>query len=148
LRPLHVGDDVLGHPNGVVPTPFLLPNLVNNHLAIGLLFDHIGGAIAFVPPVGLGVDERTLDCELLLVLLIRKLLLGLRTLVGLVAFFVALRASHGGPLLKLLHHVFTVILRRLDIALYVFALQSIQVLHEPFHFLLELIILLSNEIIT
>ena len=86
MRPLQVGDDVLGHPNGVVPTPFLLPNLVSNHLAIGLLFDHIGGAIAFVPPVGLGVDERTLDCELLLDLLIRKLLLWSRTLVGLVVF--------------------------------------------------------------
>ena len=50
----------------VVPTPFLLPNLVSNHLAIGLLFDHIEGAIAFVPPVGLGVDERTLDCKFFL----------------------------------------------------------------------------------
>ena len=68
MRPLHIGDDVLGHPNGVVPIPFLLSNLVSNHLVIGLLFDHIGGAIAFVPPVGLGVDERTLDCELLFVL--------------------------------------------------------------------------------
>ena len=102
------------HPNGVVPTPFLLPNFVSNHLAIGFLLDHIGGAIAFVPPVGLGVDERTLDCELLLVLLIRKLLLWLRALVGLVAFLMALEACHGGPLLKLLHHIFTVILRRLD----------------------------------
>ena len=88
MRPLHIGDDVLGHPNGVVPTPFLLSNLVSNHLAIGLLFDHIESAIVFVPPVGLGVDERTLDCELLLVFLIRKLLSWLRTLVGLVAFFV------------------------------------------------------------
>ena len=52
----------LGTPNGVIPTPFLLPNLVSNNLAIGLLFDHVGGAIAFVPPVGLGVDERTLNC--------------------------------------------------------------------------------------
>ena len=66
MRPLHVGDDVLGHPNGVVTTPFLLPNLVSNHLAIGLFFYHIGGAIAFIPPVGLGVDERTLDCEFIL----------------------------------------------------------------------------------
>ena len=90
MRPLHVGDDVFGHPNGAVPTPFLLTNLVSNHLAIGFLFDHVGGAIALVPPVGLGVDERTLDCDFLFVLLIRKLLPWLRTLVGLVAFFVAL----------------------------------------------------------
>ena len=87
-----------------------------------VFFYHIGGAIAFVPPVGFGVDERTLDCEFLLVLLIRKLLLLLRALVGLVAFLMALEACHSGPLLKLLHHVFTVILRRLDIALYAFAL--------------------------
>ena len=63
---------------------------MSNHVAIGFLLDHIGGAIAFVTPVGLGVDERTLDCMLLLVLLIRKLLPWLRALVGLVAFFVAL----------------------------------------------------------
>ena len=90
MRPLHIGDDVLGHPNGVVPTPFLLPNCVSNHLAIFLHFDYIGGAIVFVLPVGLGVDERTLDCGLLLVLLIRKFLLRLRALVGLVAFWMAL----------------------------------------------------------
>ena len=90
MRPLHIGYDILGHPNGVIPTPFLLPNLVSNHLAICLLFNHIGGAMSFVPPVGLGVDERTLDCEFLLVLLIRKLFLWLRTLVGLVAFLMAL----------------------------------------------------------
>ena len=148
MRPFHVGDDFLGHPNETVTTPFILPNLVTNHLVIALFLDHIGGAFALVPSVGLGVDERTLDCEFLFVLLIRKLLPWLRALVGLVAFFVALRASHDGPLLKLLHHVLTVILRRLDIALHAFALQSIQVLHEPSHFLLELIIFLGNEIIT
>ena len=70
LRPLHIGYDILGHPNGAVPTPFLLPNLVSNCLAISFLLDHIGGAIDFVPPIGLGVDERTLYCNLLLVLLI------------------------------------------------------------------------------
>ena len=129
----------------MIPTPSLLPNLVSNHFAIVLLLDYIGGAFALVLPVGLGVDERTLDCDLLFVLLIRKLLLCLRALVGLVAFLMALEACHGGPLLKLLHHVFTVILRRLDNAL---ALQSCQVLHELFYFLLELIILLGNEIIT
>ena len=67
MRSLHIGDDFFGHPNGVIPTTFLLPNLVSNHLAIGLLLDHIRGAIIFVPPVGLGVDERTLDSKLLLV---------------------------------------------------------------------------------
>ena len=110
-----------------------------------LFFYHIGSGFAFVLPVGLGVDERTLDCDLLLVLLIQKLLLWLRTLVGLVDFLMALEACHGGPLLKFFHYVFMVILRKLDNAL---ALQSCQVLHEPFHFLLELIILLGNEIIT
>ena len=90
MRPVYIDDDILGHPNGVIPTPFLLPNLVSNHLAIGFLLDHIGGAIAFVPLIGLGVDERTLDCEFLLVLLIQKFLPWLRTLVGLVAFMMAL----------------------------------------------------------
>ena len=90
MRPLQLGDDVLGHPNGVVSTPFILPNLMSNHLVIGLLFDHIEGAIAIVPPVGHGVDERTLDWELLFVPIMWKLLPWLRTLIGLVAFFVAL----------------------------------------------------------
>ena len=121
MRPLHVGDDFLGHSNGAVPTPILLPNLVSNHFVIGLLFDHIGGTIIFVPPVGLGVDERTLDCDLLLVLLIRKLLLWYRIFVGLVIFLMALETCHGGPLLKLLHRL-TIILRMLKIALYALAL--------------------------
>ena len=90
MRLLHVGDEFLGHPNGAVPTPILLPNLVSNYLAIVLLLDHIGGVFTLVLPVGLGVAERTLDSNLLLVLLIRKLLLLLRPLVGLVAFLMAL----------------------------------------------------------
>ena len=90
MRPLYIGDDILGHPNGVIPTPFLLSNLVSNHVAICLLFDHIGGAMALVPPVGLGVDERTLDYDFLLVLLIRKHLLWLSAFVGLVAFLMSL----------------------------------------------------------
>ena len=90
FRPLYIGDDFLGHPNGAVPTPIFLPNLVSNHFAIVLLLDHIGGGFALVLPVGLGVDERTFDCEFLLILLIRKPLPWLRTLAGLVAFFVAL----------------------------------------------------------
>ena len=90
MRPLQIDDDIIGHPNGAVPTPFLLPNLVSNHLTICFLLDHIGGAIDLVPLVGFGVDERTLDYEFLLILLIRKLLLWLRALVELVAFLMAL----------------------------------------------------------
>ena len=76
MRPLHIGDDIFGHPNGVIPTHFLLSNLVSNHLAIYLLFYYIGGAMALVPPVGLGVDERTLDCEFLLVFSFESFFLG------------------------------------------------------------------------
>jgi hypothetical protein len=82
--------------NGAVPTPILLPNLVSNQLAIALLND-IGGALDLVPPVGLGVDERTLDGDILLVLLIQNLFLGLRALVGLVAFLMALEAYQIAP---------------------------------------------------
>ena len=60
--PLHISYDILGNSNEAIPTPFLFPNLVSKHLAIGFLLDHIGGAVAFVPLAGLGVDERTLDC--------------------------------------------------------------------------------------
>jgi hypothetical protein len=63
LRPFHVGDDFLGHPNGLVPTPLLLhlPNFVCNHLAISLLLDDIGVALGSFLAVGLGVDEGALD---------------------------------------------------------------------------------------
>ena len=90
LRSLDIGDDFFGHPNRVIPTPFLLPNLVSNHFVICFLFYHIRGDMALVPPVGLGVDERTLDCKFLLVLLIRKLFLWLRALVGLVTSLMSL----------------------------------------------------------
>jgi hypothetical protein len=54
LRPLHVGDDFLGNPNGLVPTPLLhLPNLVCNHLAISLLLYDVGVALGLVLAVGL-----------------------------------------------------------------------------------------------
>jgi hypothetical protein len=62
LRPLHVDDDFLGHPHGLVPTPLLLhlPNLVCNHLAISLLLDGVGVALGLVLAVGLGLDEGAL----------------------------------------------------------------------------------------
>ena len=61
LRPLHVDDDFLGHPNGLVPTLLLLhlSNLVCNHLAISLLLDDIGVALDLVLAIGLGVDESS-----------------------------------------------------------------------------------------
>jgi hypothetical protein len=84
----------------------------------------------------------------------------LRAFVELVPFSMTLVASHGGTLLKLLHHGITVILRRLDLALHVLrdvhlffivlalAHQVCQPFSEPFHFSLELIIFLAYEIIT
>jgi hypothetical protein len=63
LRPLHVDDDFLRHPNGLVPTSLLLhlPNLVCNHLVISLLLDDVGITLGLVFAVGLGVDEEALD---------------------------------------------------------------------------------------
>ena len=52
------------------------------------------GAFAFVHSIGLGVDEGALDGEIRLVLLIRDLLLWLRSLVRLVAFSMALETCH------------------------------------------------------
>ena len=98
LRPLHVGDDFLGHPNGLVPTPLLLhlPNLVCNHLAISLLLDDIGVALGLVLAVGLGVDEGALDCGLqFLLCALVHLLDKLRAFVELVPLFMTLVASHG-----------------------------------------------------
>ena len=40
LRPLHIGDDFLGHPNGAVPTPILFLNLVSNHFVIVLFLSY------------------------------------------------------------------------------------------------------------
>jgi hypothetical protein len=59
LRPLHVDDDFLGHPNGFIPTLLLLhlANLMCNHLAISLLLDDVGVALGLVLAVGLGLDE-------------------------------------------------------------------------------------------
>jgi hypothetical protein len=70
FRPLHVDDDFLGHPNGLVPTPLFLhlPNLVCNYLAISLLLDDLGVALGLVLAVGLGVDEGALDGGLQLLL--------------------------------------------------------------------------------
>ena len=139
-----MGDDFLGHPNRSVPTPFLVPNLVGNHLAISLLLDHVGGAFDLVLTVGLSVDEGALDDGVHLLPLNLGHLLDLKALEVLVAFLMALETRHGCSLLKLVHHVIIVILRRL---VFSFALQSHQVLHIPIHFFLELIILLGNEII-
>ena len=110
----HVGDDFLGHSNGSVPTPFSSPNFACNNLAIGLLLDDVGGSLHLVLAVGLGVEERVLDGGVLLVLffLVHLLIfvdhglpLDLWTLVGLVAFTMALEAYHGFSLLKLLEEV-------------------------------------------
>ena len=50
-------------------------------------------------------------------------------LVGLVAFFVTLEASHGFSLLKLVHALEGVILRRLGLLLSVFSFEPPQICH-------------------
>ena len=120
-----MGNDFLRHPNGSVPTLFLVPNLAGNYLAICLLLDHVGGALDLILAIDLGVDEGALDDGVHHLALNPGQLLDLGTLVGLVAFFMALEARHGCSLLRHVHHVITVILRRLVFAL---ALQSHQVL--------------------
>jgi hypothetical protein len=62
LKPLHVEEDFLGHPNGLAstPLPLHLPNLMCNHLSISLLLDDVGIALGLVLAVGLGVDEGAL----------------------------------------------------------------------------------------
>jgi hypothetical protein len=84
----------------------------------------------------------------------------LRAFAEVVPFSMTLVASHSCTLIKLLHHGIMVILRRLNITLHVLrdvhlflivltlAHETNQLISETFHFLLELIILLTYEMIT
>ena len=102
---------------------------MSHHLAILLLFKYVVVALLLVLVGGLGVHVgrlqvwRCVFLDLLSLLVLVQVLglaiffalcfaLFLLALVGLVAFFVTLEASHGFSLLKLLHARGGVILRR------------------------------------
>src|SRR5881394_1689078 len=107
LGTLHIDDDILGHPNRLVPMLVLHTNLVGNHLPIMILLVKI--RCCFIDLLGVSVgDANFLPCSLLLLfgfygacygggslILILILLLSWLALVGLVTTFMAHRASHG-----------------------------------------------------
>src|SRR6185437_14319890 len=169
LRAIHGMNNILKHPNRLVPSIYSPPHDMSHHLAILLLFKYVVVALLLVLVGGLGVHVWRLQVwrcvfldllSLLVSLLAFVQVLGLAiffalclalfllALVGLVAFFATLEASHGFSLLKLLHARGGVILRRLDLLLSVLSFEPPQVRHKPFYLLFKLIIFLSNEIIT
>src|SRR5436190_839136 len=99
LGTLHIDDDILGHPNRLVPMLVLHTNLVGNHLSIMILLEKI--RCCFIDLLSVSVED---PCSLLLLfgfhgggslLLILLLLLPWLALVGLVTTFMVYRASHG-----------------------------------------------------
>ena len=136
LGAIHGIDYFLRHPNRPVPSLMSPPHGMSNHLAIFLLLENVAVALLLEFVGGLGVHQGSLQVwrfvfldllSLLVALLALVQVLGLAVffavclalfflgLVGLVAFFVTLEASHGFSLLKLLHARRGVILRRLDL---------------------------------
>jgi len=146
LRAIHGMNNILGHPNRLVPSICSPPHDMSHHLAILLLFKYVVVALLLVLVGGLGVHVgrlqvwRCVFLDLLSLLVLVQVLglaiffalcfaLFLLALVGLVAFFVTLEASHGFSLLKLLHARGGVILRRLDLLLSVLSFEPPQVRH-------------------
>src|SRR5437667_11959144 len=104
LGTLHIDDDILGHPNRLVPMLVLHTNLVGNHLSIMILLEKI--RCCFIDLLGVSVGEASFPpCSLLLLfgfhgachgggsLLLILLLLPWLALAGLVTTFVLHRAS-------------------------------------------------------
>ena len=87
---LHVGDDFLGHSNGLVPPPILSLNHMCNYLAIVLLLELVVVAFYLILVVELSVDVGGLVEEIHKILLLLGLLLDLLALEGLVAFLMSL----------------------------------------------------------
>src|SRR6266498_1053916 len=103
LGTLHIDDDILGHPNRLVPILVLHTNLVGNHLSIMIVLEKL--RCCFIDL--LGVSASFPPCSLLLLfgfhgachgggslLLNLLLLLSWLALMGLVTTFMAHRASH------------------------------------------------------
>src|SRR6266508_790909 len=107
LGALHIYDDILGHPNWLVPMLVFHTNFVGNHLPIMILLENIRCCFIDLLDVSVG-DAIFLSCSPLLLfgfygacygggslLLILLLLLSWLAFVGLVTTFMAHRASHG-----------------------------------------------------
>src|SRR5438105_3306168 len=62
LGTLHIDDDILGHPNRLVPMLVLHTNLVGNHLPIMILFEKI--RCCFIDLLGVSVGDASLPCHL------------------------------------------------------------------------------------
>src|SRR6266542_742713 len=103
LGTLHIDDDILGHPNMLVPMLILRTNLIGNHLSIMIFLEKI--RCCFIDLLSVSVED---PCSLLLLfgfhgachgggslLLILLLLLPWLALVGLVTTFMVYKASHG-----------------------------------------------------
>jgi len=136
LGALHVGNNLIWHPNLIGPIVGLLVHLDGHHLVIFFLLQEIRCGGIFVHLVGVGVRE--LACLLFLFLLCSSPILHL-ALIGLVAFLVAYIANHGLSFIKLLHSLDVVILMKLGLLCFAFYLS--QVLGKASHFLFELLIL-------
>src|SRR6266508_3128158 len=107
LWTLYIDDDILGHPNRLVPMLVLHTNLVGNHLSIMILLEKI--RCCFIDLLGVSVGEASFSlCSLLLLfgfhgachcggslLLSLLLLISWLALMGLVTTFMVYRASHG-----------------------------------------------------
>ena len=100
LGVLHVGNDLLWHPNAFGPIVGLLVHLDGHHLVIFFLLQEIRCGCLLVHLVGVGVGE--LACLLFLFLLFSSPILHL-ALIGLVTFLVAHVANHGLSFIKPLH---------------------------------------------
>src|SRR5438132_8401922 len=67
LETLHIDDDILGHPNRLVPMLVLHTNLVGNHLPIIILLEKI--RCCFIDLLGVSVGEASFSlCSHLLLL--------------------------------------------------------------------------------
>ena len=137
LGALHVGNDLLWHPNVFGPIVDLLVHLDGHHLIIFLLQEIRCGDL-FVHLVGVGVGELVCFLFVFLFLLSSSPILHL-AVIGHVAFLVAHVANHGLSFIKLFHSLNGVILMMLGLLHFAFYLS--QVLGKASHFLLELLIL-------
>src|SRR5438105_15938712 len=67
LGALHIDDDILGHPNWLVPMLVFHTNLVGNHLPIMAFLEYIRCCLfPFIDLLSVSVGDASLRCHLLL----------------------------------------------------------------------------------